>query len=76
MEIIYPKTEEEFKTTTIVVNISKLHTNPKVLIQEFLRSFEALMMNVLDIIYSFYFDYIISMPVPFKRHFFLSKSDV
>ena len=36
MEIIYPKTEEEFKTTTIVVNISKLHTNPKVLIQEFL----------------------------------------
>ena len=70
MEIIYPKTEEEFKTTTIVVNISKLHTNPKVLIQEFLRSFEALMMNALDIIYSFYFDYIISMPVPFKRHFF------
>ena len=63
MEIISSKQEEEFKATTIVVNILKLHTNPKVLIQELITS-------VLDIIYSFIFDYIISMPVPFKRHLF------
>ena len=70
MEIISSKQEEEFKATTIVVNILKLHTNPKVLIQEFIWSFEVLITNVLDIIYSFIFDYITSMPVPFKRHLF------
>ena len=37
MEIIFSKQEEEFKATTIVVNILKLHTNPKILIQEFPR---------------------------------------
>ena len=36
MEIISSKQGEEFKATTIVVNILKLHTNPKVLIQEFM----------------------------------------
>ena len=70
MEIISSKQEEELKATSIVVNILKLHTNPKVLIQEFIWSFEVLIPNVLDIIYSFYFDYIISMPVPLKRHLF------
>ena len=39
MEIISSKQEEEFKATTFVVNILKLHTNPKVLILEFLWSF-------------------------------------
>ena len=68
MEIISSKQEEEFKATTIVVNILKLHTNSKVWIQEFLWIFEVLITSVLDIIYSFVFDYIISMPVPFKRH--------
>ena len=68
MEIISSKQEEEFKATTIVVNILKLHTNPKVWIQEFLWIFEVLITSVLDISYSFVFDYIISMPVPFKRH--------
>ena len=76
MEIISSKQQEEFKATTIVVNILKPHTNPKVLIQEFIWIFEVLITNVLDIIYSFIFDYIISMPVPLKRHLFLSKSDV
>ena len=71
MEIISSKQEEEFKATAIVVNILKLHTNPKVLIQEFIWSFEVLITNVLDIICSFIFDYIISMPVPFKRHLFV-----
>ena len=70
MEIISSKQEEELKATSIVVNILKLHTNPKVLIQEFIWSFEVLIPNFLDIIYSFYFDYIISMPVPLKRHLF------
>ena len=32
MEIISSKQEEEFKATAFVVNILKLHTNPKVLI--------------------------------------------
>ena len=32
---------------------------------------EVLITNVLDIIYSFLFDYIISMPVPFKTHVFV-----
>ena len=54
MEIISSKQEEEFKATIFVVNILKLHTNPKVLIQEFVRSFEILITNVLDLIYSFY----------------------
>ena len=66
MEIISSKQEEEFKATTFVVNILKLHTNPKVLIQEFVWSSEILIPNVLDIIYSVYFNYIISMSVPFK----------
>ena len=35
MEIISSKQEGEFKATTFVVNILKLHTNPEVLIQEF-----------------------------------------
>ena len=40
MEIISSKQEEEFEpATTFVVNILKLHTNPKVLIQEFVWSF-------------------------------------
>ena len=44
------------------------------MIQEFLWSFEILITNVLDIIYSFYFDYIISMSVPFKRRLFSQNS--
>ena len=51
MKIISSKHEEEFKATTFVVNILKLHTNPKVLIQEFVWSFEILILNVLDIPY-------------------------
>ena len=37
MEIISSKQEEEFKATTFIVNILKLHTNPKVLKQEFVQ---------------------------------------
>ena len=55
---------------------SSLILNPKVLIQEFVWSLEILIVNVLDKIYSLYFDYIISMSVLFKIHLFLSKSDV
>ena len=62
--------QEEFKVTTFIVNILKLHTNPKVLIQKFIWNFEVLITNVLDTIYYFYFNYIISMSVPFKRHLF------
>ena len=40
MEIISSKQAEEFKATTFIVNILKLHTNPKVVIQEFVWSFE------------------------------------
>ena len=57
--------KKNLRATTFVVNISKLHTNSKVLLQEFVWSFEILILNVLDIIYSFYFDYIISM----SQHF-------
>ena len=32
MEIMSSEQEEEFKTTTFVINILKLHTNPLVLI--------------------------------------------
>ena len=39
MEIISSKQEEEFKVTTIIVNILKLHTDPEVLIQELIWSF-------------------------------------
>ena len=70
MEIIPSKQEEEFKATTFIVNILKLHTNPKVLILEFLWSFEILNPSILDIIYSSYFDCIISMSIPFKEHLF------
>ena len=66
MEIISSKQEEECEVTTFVVNILKLHANPKVLIQEFVWSFEILIPNVLDIVHSFYFDCIISM----SRHLF------
>ena len=65
MQIISSKQEEESKATTFVVNILELHTNPKVLIQEFVWSFKILIPNVLDIIYSCYFDYVIFMPIPF-----------
>ena len=68
MEVISSKQEEEFEVTTFVVNNLKPHTNPKVLIQEFQWSFEILIPNVLDIVHSFYFDYIMSMSIPFKRH--------
>ena len=61
MEIISSKNKKK-KATTSIVNILKLRTNPKVLIQEFLWSFEVLITDVLD--------YITSMPVPFKRHLF------
>ena len=70
MEIISSKQEEECEVTTFVVNILKLHTNPKVLIKEFVWSFEILIPNVLDIVHSFYFDCIISMSIPFRRHLF------
>ena len=73
MDIISSKQEEEFKATTIVVNILKLHTNPKVLIQEFIWILEVLITKVLDTIYSFIFDCIIFMPVPFERHLFFVK---
>ena len=71
MEIISSNQEEEFKATTFVVNSLKLHINPKVLIQEFVWSFEILIPNVLDIIYSFYFDYIISRARLFKARLVL-----
>ena len=51
-------------------NSIQAHTNPKVLIQEFVLSYEILIPNVLDIIYSFYFDYIISRSIPFKGRLF------
>ena len=50
MKIISSK-QEEFKATTIVVNILKLHTNPKVLTEGFVWSFEVLITSVLDIIF-------------------------
>ena len=59
MEILSSKEEEEFQAKTFVVNILKLHTNPKVLIQEFVWSIEI--------------DHIISMSIPFKRHLFFVK---
>ena len=71
MKIISSKQEDEFNATTFVVSILKLHTKAKVLIQEFIWSFQILNPNVLDIIYSSYFDYIISMSIPFKRHLFV-----
>ena len=46
MKIISSKQEKEFKATTFIVNILKLHTNPKVLIQEFVWSFEILITNI------------------------------
>ena len=55
MEIIFSKHEEQFKATTFVINMLKLHTNPKVLIQGFVT-------------YSISLSYIISMPLPFERH--------
>ena len=75
MEIISSKQEEEFKATTFVVNILKLHIyRPiqilKFLIQEFVLSSEILIPNVLDVIYSFYFVYIMSMSIPFKGRLF------
>ena len=75
MEIISSKQEEEFKATTFVVNIFKLHIyRPiqilKFLIQEFVLSSEILIPNILDVIYSFYFDYIMSMSIPFKGRLF------
>ena len=70
MEIISSKQEEEFKATTFVVNILKLHTNPKVFDLRIVWSFEILNPNVLNIIYSSYFKYIISISIPFKGHLF------
>ena len=71
MEIRSSKQEEEFKATTFLVNNLKLHTGPyKVFIQEFVWSSEILIPNVLDIIYFFYFDNIISMSIPFKGRLF------
>ena len=52
------------------LQLSWLILNPKVLIQEFVWSLEILIVNVLDKIYSLYFDYIISMSVSFKIHLF------
>ena len=46
MEIISSKQEEESKATHFIVNILKLHTNPKVLIQEFVWSFEIYSKNI------------------------------
>ena len=39
MEIISSKQEEEFKATTFVVNIVKLHSNPKVLFKSLYMEF-------------------------------------
>ena len=69
MEIISLK-QEEFKATTFVINILKLQTNPKVLIQGFVWSFEILITNVLALTHPFYFDYTISMLMSFERHLF------
>ena len=69
MEIISLK-QEEFKATTFVINILKLHTNPKVLIQGFVWSFEILITKVLALTHPFYFDYTISMLMSFERHLF------
>ena len=72
MEIVSSKQEVEIKA-----NILKLHTNPKVLIQGFVWSFEILIANVLALTYFFYFDYLFSISIPLQRHvFFLSKCDV
>ena len=73
MEIISSKQQEEFKATTIVINILKLHKNPKVFIQGFVRSFETLITNVQALTCSFYLSYIIYISTPFKRYF-LSKT--
>ena len=54
MKIIYSKQQEEFKATTFVINILKLHINPKVLIQGFVWRFEILITNVYALTYSFY----------------------
>ena len=45
MEIMSLK-QEEFKATAFVINILKLHTDPKVLIEGFVWSFEILITNV------------------------------
>ena len=42
MDIISSKQEEEFKATTFVVDILGLHTNPKVLILEFVTLYVVL----------------------------------
>ena len=70
MEVMSSKQKEEFKATIFVINILRLQTNPKVLIQGFVWSFEILITNVLPLTYSIYFDYIMSMSVPFKKHLF------
>ena len=69
METISSK-QKKFKATTFL----KLLTNANVLIKEFVWSFEILIPNVLDIIYSFYFGYIISMSIPFKRYLFFFQN--
>ena len=56
MEIIFSKQEEQFKAKTFVINMLKLHTNPKVLIQGFVT-------------YSISLSCIISMPIPLKNIF-------
>ena len=46
MEIKSSKQQQKFKATTFVINILKLHINPKVLIQGFVWSFETLITTV------------------------------
>ena len=46
MEIRSSKQVKEFKSTIFIINVLKLLTNPKVLIQEFVWSFEILIPNV------------------------------
>ena len=75
MEIISSKQEVEIKATNFIINISKLFTNSKVLIRGFVWSLVILIANVLAVTYSFYFDYLFSMSIPFKRYIFLSKSN-
>ena len=73
MEIISSKQEVEIKATNFIINISKLFTNSKVLIRGFVWSLVILIANVLAVTYSFYFDYLFSMSIPFKRYIFFVK---
>ena len=69
MEIISSKQEEEFKATTFVVNIVKLHSNPKVLFKRLyveFRNFDSERFR-----HTIFFLFVLYLHVStFKRHLF------